>query len=414
MTNSDNQVKKENLEIHDWYRFVLSFPPELITHYLKKFNITEGRMVMDPFCGTGTTNVECKKMGISSIGIEANPITYFASRVKCSWDCNAAVLCDVADSIAEKATVRINSGIMPNLPPEQEALLIKNSISSIPLRKVLILRDAILDIHSPFQDYFLLALAKHVVYSYSNLKFGPEVGISRKRKYDVDVISIWLEQIKQMQRDLIRYSPMSNIMASIYSGDSRTIRIPEMSHKVDFVITSPPYPNEKDYSRTTRLESVILGFVKSKDELRSIKRQFIRSNTKNVYKGDCDDIYINDLSSITALSNQIEETRIRLGKDSGFERLYHRVVRLYFGGMARHLINIKPMLKNGAYLAYVVGDQSSYFQIPIETSKLLAEVVKSVGNYRIIQTDLFRRRFSTTTDMWLNENVLIFKYNERA
>jgi DNA modification methylase len=32
-------------------------------------------------------------------------------------------------------------------------------------------------------------------------------------------------------------------------------------NSVDAVITSPPYPNEKDYTRTTRLESVLLGFL---------------------------------------------------------------------------------------------------------------------------------------------------------
>jgi len=34
-------------------------------------------MVLDPFCGTGTALVECKRNGIPSAGIEANPsVTY--------------------------------------------------------------------------------------------------------------------------------------------------------------------------------------------------------------------------------------------------------------------------------------------------------------------------------------------------
>lgn len=45
------------------------------------------------------------------------------------------------------------------------------------------------------------------------------------------------------------------------------------------VITSPPYPNEKDYSRTTRLESVILGYINTKDDLRRFKKGMLRSNT---------------------------------------------------------------------------------------------------------------------------------------
>jgi hypothetical protein len=41
--------------------------------------------VLDPFCGTGTTLVECKKQGIPSVGIEANPVLAFASQVKDDW-----------------------------------------------------------------------------------------------------------------------------------------------------------------------------------------------------------------------------------------------------------------------------------------------------------------------------------------
>jgi hypothetical protein len=38
---------------------------------------------------------------------------------------------------------------------------------------------------------------------------------------------------------------------------------------IDVVITSPPYPNEKDYTRTTRLESGLLGFIRNEKELRA-------------------------------------------------------------------------------------------------------------------------------------------------
>ena len=49
------------------------------------------------------------------------------------------------------------------------------------------------------------------------------------------------------------------------------------------------YPNEKDYTRTTRLESVILGLIGDAGSLRALKKNLIRSNTRGVYKGDADD-----------------------------------------------------------------------------------------------------------------------------
>ncbi len=56
-----NKVQLKDSGAHNWYRFVLSFPPHLVREYLRAFNAEAGDTVLDPFCGTGTTLVECKK-----------------------------------------------------------------------------------------------------------------------------------------------------------------------------------------------------------------------------------------------------------------------------------------------------------------------------------------------------------------
>ena len=68
--NDRNKVRAEDRSVHEWYRFVLSFPPHLVTDYLKRFDIGPSHTVLDPFCGTGTTLVECKKRGIGSVGMK--------------------------------------------------------------------------------------------------------------------------------------------------------------------------------------------------------------------------------------------------------------------------------------------------------------------------------------------------------
>jgi hypothetical protein len=182
---------------------------------------------------------------------------------------------------------------------------------------------------------------------------------------------------------------------------------------VDAVITSPPYPNEKDYTRTTRLESVLLGFIRSKHDLRSLKQDLVRSNTRNVYKSDQDDLLVSDHSEIQRIANAIENRRVELGKTSGFERLYARVTKLYFGGMARHLAELRTVLRPGALLAYVVGDQASYLQVMIRTGKLLAEIAESLG-YETLAIDLFRTRLATATKEQLREEVVVLRWPGRG
>lgn len=179
---------------------------------------------------------------------------------------------------------------------------------------------------------------------------------------------------------------------------------------IDAVFTSPPYPNEKDYTRTTRLESVLLGLLTSKSELRRFKEGLLRSNTRNVFVRDADDLHVQDNTEIQRIAGDIERKRNELGKTSGFERLYHRVAKLYFGGMARHLAELRIYLKPGAMLGYVVGDQASYLQVMIRTGQLLAGIAESLG-YEHVRTDLFRTRLATATREQLREEVVVLRWN---
>ena len=78
------------------------------------------------------------------------------------------------------------------LSPEREKLIITNSISPKPLHKVLALWKKIDQLkHTRCYGYERLALAKQLVYTASNLRFGPEVGVG-KAKSDAPVVEPWL------------------------------------------------------------------------------------------------------------------------------------------------------------------------------------------------------------------------------
>ena len=233
------------------------------------------------------------------------------------------------------------------LPPEQSKLLLKDSISPLPLHKTLVLLDSIDGCgNRRVQQYGRLALASALVHRIGNLKFGPEVGVGQIKK-DAPVPDAWLDSIRTMVHDLHLYQDRPDVPARVIKADSRGAGQILKPHSIDAVITSPPYPNEKDYTRTTRLESVILGLIRDKKELRSLKQNLIRSNTRGVYKSDTDDREVADNVEIRSIADAIEKRRIELGKTSGFERLYPRVTQLYFGGMARHLASLRRFSGQG-------------------------------------------------------------------
>ena len=428
-SREDNKLRPEDRAAHDWYRFVLSFPPHLVREYLQRFGMDSGKRVLDPFCGTGTTLVECKKLGIPSVGIESNPMACIASQVKVDWQVDPDGLLRHAASIAKRVVADLESqGIadtgddlplfsrdqealtkLRTLPAEAWKLLLKDSISPLPLHKALVLLEAVDgEKDQRFSQHERLALAKALVFGISNLHFGPEVGV-RPPKTDAPVIGTWLKGIRAMSDDLGELRGRSQTDAVVHHADSRYLSTILEPNSVDAVVTSPPYPNEKDYTRTTRLESVILGFIRSRQDLRALKQGLMRSNTRGVYKADHDDLLVANHGEIQRIANAIENRRIELGKTSGFERLYGRVTKLYFGGMARHLADLRMILRPGARLAYVVGDQASYLQVMIRTAQLLAEIAASFG-YETVSTDLFRTRLATATREQLREEVLVLRW----
>ena len=426
-SNALNKVRSKDRPVHDWYRFVLSFPPHLVQDYLRRFEVDPTCTVLDPFCGTGTTLVECKKASVGSVGLEPNPMAHLASSVKVDWAVSPWALTEYRDSVVSETNDVLNrQGIdglshlpmfadgpkaspMRRLNFEQTKLLLKDSISPIPLHKALVLLDMI-DLHGDarLRRYGRLALASALVRRIGNLKFGPEVGVGLV-KDDALVVEAWADSMTAIASDVNSVKDRAGVASHVFRADAREIDTALEPCSVDAVVTSPPYPNEKDYTRTTRLESVILGLVRNKHELRALKQHLIRSNTRGVYKSDTDDREVAGNIAVQRIADAIERRRVELGKTSGFERQYARVTQLYFGGMARHLSSLKPVLKPGAKLAYVVGDQASYLRVMIRTGRILADLAKSLG-YGVIGIDLFRTRTSTVTGAQLREEVVLLEW----
>src|SRR5258708_16986141 len=77
--------------------------------------------------------------------------------------------------------------------------------------------------------------------------------------------------------------------------------------------------------------------------------------------------------------------------------------------MARHLAGLRTILRPGAKLAYVVGDQASYLRVMIRTGEILADLARGLG-YEVESIDLFRTRLATATREMLREEVVVLRW----
>jgi DNA modification methylase len=426
--NAKNDLKELDAPIHRWWRFVLAFPPHLVVQYLDDFDCTSPACtVFDPFSGTGTTLVEAKRRGCQAVGFEALDFCYLASKVKTTWDLPIAEL----ERTAKKLLAYIaedfsrygffsNEGTLfdehrnqedvvecpHRLPPEQQKLLGKGYISDRPLQKLLTIQKHVLAIPAgPIGDFFKLALGGMAVAA-SNVGFGPEI-YRKKTKADEDVWGLFTNQVNGMLSDLRKLPKQAISPSEVFHCDCRTLA-PLGQRKLDAVITSPPYPNEKNYGRITRIENLITNLVCNRADLKRLKKGLLRSNSQNMYKGDSDDRYVAKFASVQKLAHEIEERRLSLGKTSGWERLYPVVTRHYFGGLYRHLQELKSFMKQGGRCAYVVGDQMSFLMVHIKTGQILAELAEEIG-YKVLKIDLWRERWATASRTPIREEVVVFQ-----
>jgi hypothetical protein len=408
----------EEAAFHRWYSFVLGFSDQLVGNILDQFAVSADQTVFDPFCGTGTTMIECAKRTIRSVGMDANPFAAFASRVKSRFDLHPETLMRAAARVEERyrdivtSNRRLTDGPIHSYLLES-GMLERGWISKRPLRKALALREAIQrGQDASLVDVFMLALVADLSTNIGNMKFGPQI-YRGAAKVDADPMPLFKARVNAMVKDLRgAVGRESYAQPIVIHGDARSLKPTLRKHfnsaipRIDFVICSPPYPTEHDYTRHTRLELAFMENVSTLDCLRKIKRSMIRSHTKGIYKGDTDEHRVVGITSIENLAKEVE--RAVKDKESGFEKLYPTVVRSYFGGMKRHFGSLFRLMRSGGRAAYVVGDQAAYLRIPIRTAVLLGEVAESVG-FEIDEIKLWRRRWSTGISNYLDENILFLR-----
>lgn len=403
-----------NGEIHDWYRTVWGYSDHLVSGLIDELVTTKAR-VLDPFCGSGTTLVECMKHGIASAGVDANPVSCFVARTKTTWHLQPDRLLELLDEVADAYSALKDLRGKADKTFEyllQSGMLERGWISIGPLQRALAIKRSIRELRTSarYKNALMIALLDTFVRCASNVKFGPELYCAEPRRY-VRILEEFARRVRAIASDLsiAHDTGVTEKRACVVLGDARDCAVisdelgqPHFTH----VICSPPYPAEHDYTRNSRLELALLESVNDNEALRAIKRTMVRSHTKGIYNGDVDALYAKGLVELDEITRQID--RRAAEKTHGFAKLYSRVTMEYFGGMARHLTNLHAILAKRAVLAYVVGDQSSYLQVPIPTARILGQLAQRCG-YELLEIRHWRTRSTTSSHGTIKENVLILR-----
>jgi hypothetical protein len=370
---------KANLELgrHGWLRLTPAYGVHLVERLASSLN--EGDMVLDPFCGTGTTALVCAQRGIAAETVDVNPFLIWLTKAKCDT---------YTESDYEAAAgLLIHSAQGTHwTPPIHD---IEKWWDTTVLQKLANIYRQIQDAPVGEKSRNLLkASFCRLIVKTANVTFGHQ---SMSFKRNMAVVNGEISEFLDCEFDAILKETIAGAMVSPKTtarallGDSRSLDKLLPKSRYTAVITSPPYPNRMSYIRELRPYMYWLGFLKNGRQASELDWQAIGGTWG------------------TATSNLTKWAPDATVPHEGFYETIHAIkqgaspilapyVHKYFVDTVHHLRSLMPCMKRGGRLYYVVGN-SKFYNTMLHTEKIYASIMRAEG-FEDIEVENIRKRSS--------------------
>ena len=383
--------------VYRWYKYKEAFSATLVEHLLEKYDVSHGK-VFDPFAGSGTALFAASELGMEAEGIELLPIGQQVILTKQIIEShfteeNVNELREWANAShwtqAETRVVLSEFRITQGAYPELTKNLIERYLGAIqqePPHLQVVLHFA------------LLCVLESVSYTRKDgqyLRWDYRSGRRQGAKpFDKGIILDFEKAISDKLKEIISDLTITPAQPALFqngyhahgeicllNGSCLELMPKLQANTYDALITSPPYCNRYDYTRTYALELALLG-VEEK-ELTKLRQDMLSCTVENRAK---------DLLSI----NSMWRTAIRVADEqellqSILAYLEHqrdigelnnngipRMVRGYFYEMACVIAESARLLKPNAPLI-MVNDNVRYAGASISVDMILSAFAEQLG-----------------------------------
>lgn len=236
-------------------KFIPELPREIIRECTKERNV-----VLDPFCGSGTTLLEACVAGRKSIGIDSNPVATLISRAKTTalTACEQKQILAIINRLNKLDLAEIRTAWTPSVQNLGHWFQ-KNVITELSWLKQFILNNSCGNLQT-----FLLCIFSSIIVNVSNQESNTRYVAVEKKLADGVVITTFVRKLKQEYEKIMSISNMITVeknTPTVILGSTDSISSDIVAdNSVDIVITSPPYANSYDYYLYHKWRMIWLGY----------------------------------------------------------------------------------------------------------------------------------------------------------
>lgn len=372
--------------VHGLHEYKGKFNPQVVKAILNIFNIEPGQRVLDPFCGSGTTLVECTHLGISSHGIDLNPLAVFIANAKLQ------ALVTPADELwttLRRLSISLNRTRRWSitLDDDPRSLYLQSWFDSEILEVIEIIHSKIENIGGSHAPIFF-AVASNLLRDYS-LQDPKDLRIRRRksplpeRPFPEALLDAWTRFIERTEAtQAILGTDLPSNRAALC--DVTALEPADFPALFDASITSPPYAMALPYIDTQRLSLVWLNLLDPENilelEAELIGSRELRGRARKRLSSDLEENkqYLPEAEALFC-----HRIRNALGAHDGFRRKAVPILLYrYFTSMQKSFRAIRDLVRRHAPFALIVGHNHSVLggvRYDIDTPVHLANIASGSG-----------------------------------
>lgn len=411
------QANKQ-VPFYSWFKYREGFSERLVTYLLKHLKPQPG-ILLDPFAGGGSSLFAASALRWQAKGIELLPVGIYAIQARIvayrmNFDEFNTVVAelrqinfpDYYDKDYALKHIAITRGAFSSVDEEQIVGYISychKFVTNDDIRTLLL--------------YAAFCILEDISYTRKDgqyLRWDARSGRSQgKKTFNKGIILTFHnaihKKLKQMASDLypcltqqelfgdsimpqiasVKPDQVENLDLTLYEGSCLEI-IPTMqASSIDFVLTSPPYVNRYDYTRTYALELVFLGC--NEEKVKQLRQRMLSCTVENrdkrtqlehyyTYIGRKQEfLKIDSIFQEQAALHEVLTILEAYRKEGKLNNAnIARMVRNYFYEMCFVICELARILKPGGMVA-MVNDNVRYAGEEVPVDLILSDIAESFG-----------------------------------